>query len=793
MKVFDKLFRLRTSINIKLLFLNLTVFIVFGIISGMVVYAFRNIETMTAKAIERDVRGIIHNTRLGKELFGAVERTHLLLSSFYKNEKVLETEGSLLKDNLLYLNSGPGLSDQPDDKYLKKCLGDFHEKLDALLRQCALINTVFREIEAVAAQTQACFAELEDKLAREGSHGGLPLRAVPWQDDISDLEQFGKLIPSYRQIFLHTDLHFSTLEPLRTHTGDAEAIVLILDDLSRKILVLLLSDPEIAAFGEKLWDNISKYKSAVVTFNEARNEFRKCFAELSDAKERTVAAKSRCDENRMREIERMLAETSKKIKTSTRFVYILSGAACFLFAVFSFLFFQTNIRKPIESICGVLEAIGDGDMDVRIRLGRTDEWLMIEMALNKMVSEVWNSYSELYRKNEAMHRIHQELRMTQGYIKNIIDSMPSVVIGVDPDGRITHWNMAASAAAGISEGEDIRGRLLTDVYPDMSAYTAAIRKSLEDREPVKTEKQPRHRSEEIYYEDIMIYPLVANGVEGAVIRIDDVTSRVRIEEMMIQTEKMMSVGGLAAGMAHEINNPLGIILQGVQNAIRRISPDLEANHEAALSCGVSLEAIRLYMEKRGIVRYLNGIKDAGSRAADIVSNMLNFSRRSESAMIRTDINKLLDNTVLLAASDYDLKKKYDFRHIEIVRDYEPDPVQVPCIDTEIEQVILNLLKNSAQAMAEVKEKTEKPRIILRTRKEPEHLRIEVQDNGPGIDEKIRTRIFEPFFTTKTVGIGTGLGLSVSFFIITNNHKGRIFVESELGKGAKFVIQLPVKR
>lgn len=787
MKIFDKSFyfrtggRLRTSMNMKLLFLNLTVFIVFGIISGVVVYAFHNIEALTAEMIDRDVRGIVHNTRVGRELFDVVDRSNLLLSSFYKNEKKLETEGNFLKDK------AARLSDRTDDKCLKKCLREFQEKLVLLLEQCAVINAVFREIEAVEAEIGDCFTKLEIKLAEP-----VILPAVN-REDVSVFEQFRGLIPAYREIFLHANLHFVSLEPFRSETGDAESVILILDELSRKLLVLLLSDPEIAVFGEKLFDGISEYKEAVVNFNDARNEFRKRFSELNGAKERAVAAKSRIDEGIMSEFERMQEKASEKIKTSIRTVYILSGGAVAMFTVFSYLFFLMNIRRPIESICDVLDAIGDGDMDVRIRLSRTDEWLMIETGLNRMVSEVWNSYAELYRKNEELQQIYQELRMTQGYIKNIIDSMPSVVIGVDPSGRITHWNMAAEKLAGIRSGEDIRGRLLTDVYPELSAYIEHIRKSLKDREPVKTEKQPKHRSDEIHYEDIMIYPLVANGVEGAVIRIDDVTSRVRIEEMMIQTEKMMSVGGLAAGMAHEINNPLGVILQGVQNAIRRISPELEANHEVAQACGTNLESVRQYMEKRGIVRYLNGIKDAGSRAADIVSNMLNFSRRSESSMVLTDINKLLDNTVQLAASDYDLKKKYDFRHIEIIRDYESEPVQVPCIDTEIEQVILNLLKNSAQAMAEVKEKTERPCIILRTKKEPEHLRIEVQDNGPGIDEKIRTRIFEPFYTTKTVGIGTGLGLSVSFFIIANNHKGRIFVESELGKGAKFVIQLPLKR
>lgn len=129
----------------------------------------------------------------------------------------------------------------------------------------------------------------------------------------------------------------------------------------------------------------------------------------------------------------------------------------------------------------------------------------------------------------------------------------------------------------------------------------------------------------------------------------------------------------------------------------------------------------------------------------------------------------------------------------IIRDYAHQLTEVPCIVTEIEQVILNLLRNSAQAMAEIKERKNTSKIILRTKREAEHVQIEIQDNGPGMDEKIRTRIFEPFFTTKTVGLGTGLGLSVSYFIITKNHRGTMSVESEPGRGAKFIIRLPLTR
>ena len=144
----------------------------------------------------------------------------------------------------------------------------------------------------------------------------------------------------------------------------------------------------------------------------------------------------------------------------------------------------------------------------------------------------------------------------------------------------------------------------------------------------------------------------------------------------------------------------------------------------------------------------------------------------------------------LAENDYDLKKKYDFKVIEIRRDYEQNLPAVGITETEIEQVFLNIFKNAAQAMADKDFTDERPTLTLRTRKDGEFVRVEVEDNGPGMDEDVRKRVFEPFYTTKRVGLGTGLGLSVSYFIITRNHEGEFLVESEEGKGSKFIIRLP---
>ncbi len=388
---------------------------------------------------------------------------------------------------------------------------------------------------------------------------------------------------------------------------------------------------------------------------------------------------------------------------------------------------------------------------------------------------------------EQKHAKEEVARMRL-YLKNIIDSMPSMLIGVDPWGYITVLNQPAEQAGGAS-WEAAQGRFFGDVFPQLENQFEQVRQAIHLGHSIKTPRMTLDVRGELHYADVMVYPLMADGASGAVIRVDDVTARVRIESMMVQTEKMLSVGGLAAGMAHEINNPLGAILQGSQNIQRRLAPDLPQNRAAAEAVGIDLHQINRYLEARNIPRFLEGIREAGTRAAKIVTDMLSFSRRSESRFFPVDLEELLETVLRLAASDYDLKKRYDFKRIAIERNYDPTLRLLYCDKTEIEQVILNLLKNAAQAMAE--EETPAPTITLRTRREAGYGLIDVIDNGPGMDEKTLKRVFEPFFTTKEVGVGTGLGLSVSYFIITEQHHGRLSVTSKPGQGACFSICLPL--
>lgn len=388
-----------------------------------------------------------------------------------------------------------------------------------------------------------------------------------------------------------------------------------------------------------------------------------------------------------------------------------------------------------------------------------------------------------------LKQTEEELKKTKNYINNIINSMPSALFSLDREIRVTQWNHKAEKLYKIKAADAI-SKPLDELLPKMRPFIKKIEQTIQTGEPYFFPKQASPTSEGLVYEDITVYPLIADSVEGAVIRVDDITEHVRMEEMIVQSEKMLSIGGLAAGMAHEINNPLAGMMQNAQVVLGRLQGEIPASIKVAEEIGITMDQIRAFMEKRGVTKQLEMIHEAGVRASQIVQNMLSFSRKDYSGKVRQDIALLLDQTVELAKSDYTLKKQYDFKKIKVVKEYHPDTPGVMCEVSKIQQVFFNILKNSAEALQEDESLTD-PTFFLRVQQKGDLVRIEIEDNGPGMTEETRKRIFEPFFTTKPVGKGTGLGLSVSYFIITENHNGEMNIISEPGKGAKFIIHLPI--
>jgi signal transduction histidine kinase len=198
------------------------------------------------------------------------------------------------------------------------------------------------------------------------------------------------------------------------------------------------------------------------------------------------------------------------------------------------------------------------------------------------------------------------------------------------------------------------------------------------------------------------------------------------------------------------------------------------------------------MVQRDITTFISNMRSAVKRASAIIATMQHLNHTgNDSYHQQCDLHGLIDQALMLAANDYDLKKKYDFRQIRIIRDYSQDLPQPEVSAGEIEQVIIHIVKNAAQAMHDAA--TQTPTITVKTYRENGSVAVEFSDNGPGMSEDIRKRVCEPFFTTKEVGIGTGLGMSVSYSIITNNHHGQLLITTAPGNGCSVTIKLPLNR
>jgi PAS domain S-box-containing protein len=483
------------------------------------------------------------------------------------------------------------------------------------------------------------------------------------------------------------------------------------------------------------------------------------------------------------------------IEKITWLIVRLAALLLLVLAVLIF-FINTHISKPILQLSKNCKKIAMGDFNVELDASRKDEIGSLANSFADMRDGIRDYIAELNTEIWERKRSEVELGNLRTSLSNIIDSMPSLLFTIDKAQRVTQWNLEAEKITRVDKAA-ARGKDFSQILPAILDKADMIEDALKNNRLRTAQRVPMDLAGEMRIVDISIYPLVVDGSEGAVIRLDDVTERVKIEEVMVQTEKMMSVGGLAAGMAHEINNPLAGIMQSAQVIQNRLLPSLEKNKEVASQCGITMEQIDCYQRRRDIDTMLTSILDSGGRAARIITNMLSFSRKSSSEFMLCDIGDLLDKTLDLAANDYDLKKKFDFRNIQIIRKYDTSVDQIRCDAGAIQQVFLNILKNAAQAMIFEEKRdggnfitSEIPTIILRIYQDRQNLYIEFNDNGIGMAEDTVKRIFEPFYSTKEVGVGTGLGLSVSYFIIKENHNGSIEVKSIPGKGTTFTVALP---
>ena len=269
-----------------------------------------------------------------------------------------------------------------------------------------------------------------------------------------------------------------------------------------------------------------------------------------------------------------------------------------------------------------------------------------------------------------------------------------------------------------------------------------------------------------------------------------------LQAQLIQSEKMSSIGQLVAGIAHEINNPVSFIHGNLEH-IEAYTQDLLSlvklyqRHypQPAPDLEQALEDIDLDFLKKDLSKISVSMRSGTDRIRDVVLSLRNFSRMDEADLKSVDVHEGIESTLMIL--QHRLKGKGQASAIEVIRDYDELPL-VDCYPSQLNQVFMNVLVNAVDAIEETKHKDRVGQVTIRTaRIGTDWVEVAIADNGPGIPDSIKAQIFDPFFTTKPVGKGTGLGMSSSYQIVVERHRGKLTVFSDDGQGTEFSIQIPV--
>ena len=364
----------------------------------------------------------------------------------------------------------------------------------------------------------------------------------------------------------------------------------------------------------------------------------------------------------------------------------------------------------------------------------------------------------LYRQ---LHLKAEELGRMREFNENILESLDDGLAVFDLEERIVRWNRALEGFYGIAR-EDAIGRTLSEVFdqPFVQALDAARREhpygATLYRVPITA--RPAEGAGSQLLVTATVVPLQDSGsdvVAGAILLIEDITDRARLEEQLQISEKMASIGLLAAGVAHEVNTPLTGISSFTQMLLEGADPGDPKT------------------------RLLEKIERQTFRAAKIVNGLLNLSRqgRESNEPEHVDLNAVISDVFAL------LEHQFEVGRIKIRRELAESSVPVVGIEHQLQQVFLNLFLNARDAMPSG------GWLLVSTRIEDDRVVAEIADTGSGIPAEHLARIYDPFFTTKAIGRGTGLGLSISYGIV-REHDGEIHCDSVVGQGTRFTLSLP---
>jgi PAS domain S-box-containing protein len=403
----------------------------------------------------------------------------------------------------------------------------------------------------------------------------------------------------------------------------------------------------------------------------------------------------------------------------------------------------------------------------------------------------------------ALKQAESQLRAQQAENKMlalVAEHTTNSVLITDAAGLIEWANRGFEAMTGYSL-QEVRGlkpgSFLQGPGTDPDSVDI-MRRHINAGKPVRIKILNFHKDQRPIWVSLEIQPVRVGGdIRHFVAVIEDVTENEKLEAERRLSQKLQSVGQLAAGIAHEINTPVQFVgdsLTFLDEAWREIGPMVGASRAADAvtdpqvggssddAAGLRNDDVGFFLDNFPLA--IERARDGLQRVSAIVRAMKELAHPDQRDFYRADVNRAVQNAIVVGRNEY--------KYVGIVNTDCGTLPMVKCRISSISQVLLNLIVNAGHALADQGHTPETGRIGVTTRREGEYIVIAVSDNGCGIPQQIRDRIFDPFFTSKEVGRGTGQGLAIARAIVVEQHGGRIVVDSKAGAGSTFEVWLPIE-
>jgi len=497
------------------------------------------------------------------------------------------------------------------------------------------------------------------------------------------------------------------------------------------------------------------------------------------------------------------------------------------------LFYARRVIGPLRQTVQLLEsmAAGEGNLNQRIELVRKDEIGDLAKWFNAYMDKVQNIYRSLASEIEKKRRAQEEIERREKYFKTLIENASDVIAVIGDDNEFIYLSPSFQRVFGHDPEEKLGTPILDMAHPDATSRFKLMldRMRRESCTAMRFEERLHHATDDYIEVEITATTYPSDYITGgSVLNIRDVTARKQaqrvlreynetlerdvaertmdlqhkthelsealehlqsMQDQLVLTEKMASLGSLTAGIAHEIKNPLNFV-NNFADLTKELAQELEEELEGIRD--LLPEGSEAFDLLRDIRTNADKIAEHGERADSIVRNMLLHSRGKAGELQKTDLNKLLDEYVKLTY--HGLRAIDSSFNVDFELDFDPDLPKAEVIPQDLSRVFLNLLNNACYAANQRKAESDgsfKPVVTVRTRRDGEHAVIVVRDNGTGIPADVVDKIFNPFFTTKPAGQGTGLGLSISYDIVVQEHHGELKVDSKENEYTEFTILLPL--